>query len=191
MSHTMENYFSNDACYLTNRICEANLKTCIKYGKIAVNEPNDFEARSELLWASTVCMNGTTDAGKSVSWTCHPIEHELSAYYDITHGVGLAIVTPRWMRHILSNETVDKFVEFANHVWNIYGEDKYEVANKGIDALENFFKELEIPMTLSEVNIDETYFEEMAKHAVQYNSLNHAYVALKEKDIIEILKSCL
>ena len=95
------------------------------------------------------------------------------------------------MRHILSNETVDKFVEFANHVWNIYGEDKYEVANKGIDALENFFKELEIPMTLSEVNIDETYFEEMAKHAVQYNSLNHAYVALKEKDIIEILKSCL
>ena len=79
--------------------------------------------------------------GRDQDWASHGIEHELSAYYDITHGVGLAIVTPRWMRHILSNETVDKFVEFANHVWNIYGEDKYEVANKGIDALENFFKE--------------------------------------------------
>lgn len=191
MSHTMENYFSNDICYLTNGICEANLKTCIKYGKIAVNDPNNYEARSELLWASTICMNGITDAGKSVSWTCHPIEHELSAYYDITHGVGLAIVTPRWMRHILSVNTVDKFVEFANHVWNIYGDDKYEVSNKGIDALENYFKELGIPMSLKEVGIDDTYFEEMAKHAVKVNALQHAYVALNEKDIMDILKACL
>lgn len=191
MSHTMENYFSNDTCYLTNSICEANLKTCIKFGKIAVEDPNNFEARSELLWASTICMNGITDAGKSVSWTCHPIEHELSAYYDITHGVGLAIVTPRWMRHILSENTVDKFVEFANHVWNIYGEDKFEVANKGIDALENFFKEIDIPMTLKELNIDETYFEDMAKHAVQVNALCSSYVALNERDIVEILRQCL
>lgn len=191
MSHTMEIYFSNDPAYLTNRICEANLKTCIKYGPIAVENGNDYEARSELLWASTICMNGTCDAGKTAAWTCHPIEHELSAYYDITHGVGLAIVTIRWMRHILNENTVDKFVEFSNNVWNIYGEDKYEVANKGIDALEAFFKSLDIPMTLSELNIDKQYFEEMAKHAVEINSLSDAYVALDEKDVYQILEACL
>jgi len=87
--------------YMQKRMIEALLKTCIQYGPIAVNEPENYEARSNLMWASSWAINGFLAAGFAGPWSCHPMEHQLSAYYDVTHGVGLAILTPHWMRHIL------------------------------------------------------------------------------------------
>lgn len=120
------------------------------------------------------------------------MEHELSAYYDITHGVGLAILTPRWMRYILNDSTVQKFAEYAKNVWGIEeSENVFDTANAGIDATEEFLKGLGIPMTLSEVGITEEHFEEMAEHAVIFGGLSEAYVPLKAEDVENIYRMCL
>ncbi len=193
MSHILENYFQKTSgAYVQDKISEGLLQTCIKYCPIAISEPNNYEARANLMWASSLALNGLCGCGKSGSWTCHPIEHELSAYYDITHGVGLAIVTPRWMRYILSNDTVDKFVEYATNVWHLpVSEDKFELANKAIDQTEEFFKSCGIPSTLSELGIDSSKFDIMAEKSVKFGGLAHAYVSLTPEDVKNILKDCL
>ena len=191
MSHIFEVYFSVKEAFVPDRISEGLLKTVIKYAPIAMEEPDNYEARAQLMWASSLAINGLCDTGKGGAWSCHSIEHELSAYYDITHGVGLAIVTPRWMRYVLNDDTVDKFVEYGVNVWNLDASmEKFELANKAIDCTYEFFKSLEIPMTLGEVGIDETHFEAMAEHAVEFGYLAYAYVPLKKEDVIEILKMC-
>ena len=192
MSHVFEQYFQKtETAYLTDCFAESILKTCIKYCPIALQEPDNYEARANLMWASTQALNGLASAGKGGAWTCHPIEHELSAFYDITHGVGLAIVTPRWMRYILSENTVEKFAEYARNVWNCQEEDNWKAANYGIDATEEFFRDCGIPMTLSEVGIDDSKFEAMAEDAVKFGGLGRAYVALDKDDVLEILKMSL
>lgn len=193
MSHVLENYFnSNTGVYLQGAICESILKTCIKYGPIALKDPKNYEARSNLMWASSLALNGLCKAGKTGGWTCHPIEHELSAFYDITHGVGLAIVTPRWMRYILSKYTVDKFVDYAINVWGLEPEeDKYVLANKAIDATEKFFIDCGIPMNLGKLGIDDSLLEKMSHAVVTHRDLSISYVPLKEEDVLNILKMCL
>lgn len=192
MSHVFEQYFQkNTGAFLSDRFAESILKTCIKYCPIALEKPDDYEARANLMWASTQALNGLISSGKGGAWTCHPIEHELSAFYDITHGVGLAIVTPSWMRYILRDETVEKFAEYARNVWDIQESDNWKCANMGIDATEAFFKKCGIPMKLSEVGIDDSKFEKMAEDAVKFGGLAYAYVALNEKDVMEILKMSL
>ena len=133
ISHIFEVYFSSTKeAYLQNRMAEAMLKTCIKYGEIAMKEPENYEARSNLMWTSSLAINGLLSYGKVTEWSVHAMEHELSAYYDITHGVGLAILTPHWMKYILNEETLDKFVEYGVNVWGIdENGDKYEIANEG------------------------------------------------------------
>lgn len=192
ISHVCENYFKKEKeAFVQDRFSEGIIKACVKYAPIAIAEPNNYEARANLMWASTMALNGLCGAGKAGAWTCHPIEHELSAFYDITHGVGLAIVTPRWMRYILSENTVDKFVDFAKNVWGLDGDDSFELANKGIDALEDFFRSLNIPMSLAEVGIGEDKLELIAEKAVVNGGLSSSYVALSEDDVLAILKMCL
>lgn len=201
MSHIFEAYFNKEVgTFIQDSFSESLLKACIKYCKIALQEPNNYEARANLMWASSMALNGLTGSGKAGAWTCHPIEHELSAFYDITHGVGLAIVTPRWMRFILSEETVDKFVTYGRNVWGFGIEkdeddfnldDKMDIAKKAIDATEDFFTEIGLPMSLSELGIDDAKFEVMAKDAVKFGGLQHAYVALTKQDVVEILNACL
>ena len=192
MSHIFEQYFQHERrAFISDRFAESLLKACIKYCPIALKEPENYEARANLMWASTQALNGLLSAGKGGAWTCHAIEHELSAFYDITHGVGLAIVTPRWMRHILNEDTVEKFCEYAANVWGIIEEDSYKCANMAIDATENFFKECGIPMTLKEVGIDESKIEVMAEKAVRLGGLANSYVSLTTEDVVAILKACL
>ncbi len=191
MSHIFEVYFSRvkDA-YMQDRMAEALLKTCIKYGIIAVNEPDNYEARANLMWSSSWAINGLLTMGKEVAWTVHGIEHELSAYYDITHGVGLAILTPAWMEYVLSDETVDKFAEYGVNVWDIDKSlDKYEIAHKAIDKTREYFKLMGIPSSLSELGIGEENFEIMAEKSAR--GLDAAYVPLKNEDIMKIYKACL
>ena len=157
MSHTMENYFTlNDGAYMQNRLAEGILKTCIHYGPIAMDEPENYDARSNIMWASSWAINGLLSTGKSTGWSVHAMEHELSAYYDITHGIGLAILTPRFLNHILNDDTVDMIRDFGINVFGIKAsDDKFNDAKKAIARLHMFFEDdMNIPMTLGEVGID-------------------------------------
>lgn len=193
MSHVIEEYFSKTkGAFVQDKFSEGLLQTCIKYCPIALKDPKNYEARANIMWASSMALNGLCGSGKSDGWTCHPIEHELSAYYDITHGVGLAILTPRWMRYILSDATVDKFDDYAVNVWHLDpSQDKFALANAGIDATEKFFKDCNIPMTLTEIGIDKSNFKKMAEAAVKHGRLEYAYVSLNPDDVYKILEMCI
>ena len=193
MSHIFEVYFHNEpGTFIQARFAESLLKTCIKYGRIAVNEPGNYEARANLMWASSLAINGLLSYGtEDAAWSAHPMEHELSAFYDITHGVGLAILTPNWMKYVLNDKTVDKFVEYGVNVWNIdAGLDKFEIANRAIQNTRDFFNELGIPATLREVGIGEEKLSIMAKKAASMG-LAYAFVPLDENDVLAIYKSSL
>lgn len=192
MSHTFEDYFSGPySAFLQNRISEAILKTCINYGKKALDEPENYDARANLMWASSLAINGLTSYGKDSNWCVHPMEHELSAFYDITHGVGLAILTPVWMKYILDDSTVDKFVEYGVNVWKIdNNKDKYEIANMAIQKTREFFNLLGIPSKLSEVGIGEDKLEKMAKGAVRYGKIG-GIRKLDKNDVLNIYKASL
>lgn len=192
MSHTFENYFSKTKeAYLQNRMAEAILKTCIKYGKIAMEDPENYEARANLMWASSLAINGILSYGKKTIWSVHPIEHELSAFYDITHGIGLAILTPYWMEYVLDDSTLDNFVEYGINVWNIDDkEDKYAIANKAIEKTREYFKSLGIPSSLREVGIGEEKLDKMAKAATRRGTIGD-FKPLKEDDVLKIYKSAL
>lgn len=192
MSHVFEQYFQpNDGAYLTDRLAEAVLKTCVHYGPIALKEPENYEARSNLMWSSTVGLNHLLTVGKGGAWSVHPMEHELSAFYDITHGVGLAILTPAWMRYVLSDETVARFAMYARNVWDIEETDPYRAAQLAIDKTEEFFISLGMSSTLREVGIDHSRFAEMAEEAVRTSGIaSRSYVHLAKEDIVKIFEMC-
>ena len=189
MNHTIEQYFVEDSTLLNDGFCESMLRSLMTNGRKCLENPEDYTARAEMMLACTYGCNGILALGNSYSgWPCHGIEHALSAYYDITHGEGLAIITPRWMRHILSERTMDRFVKYGI---NVFGIDptlpKQEIAGKAIDATYEFFDSINIPMHLREVGIDDSRIDEMAHHIAVNEGLDKAYVPLTEQDIKEIL----
>lgn len=189
MSHVFEQYFSpTPNTFVQDRLAEALLMTCIEYGPIAYNNPNDYEARAQLMWASTLALNGILSAGKMGDWSTHMIEHEVSAIYDITHGTGLAIITPAWMEHVLSADTLPKFVTYAHNVWNIRESDDTSTAKKAIAATRDFFTSLGIPSRLRDVGVENTRFGEMADKAMAFGELGN-FKKLTRDDIIVILEN--
>jgi len=189
MNHIMEQYFCEDSTLLNDGFCEAGLKSLMVNAKACLENPEDYRARAEMMFACTLGCNGIYALGNSPSgWPCHGIEHALSAYYDITHGEGLAIITPRWMRHILSDRTIDRFVKYGI---NVFGIDAtlpiQEIAEKAIEDTYSFFESINIPMHLREVGIGEERIDEMAHHIAVNEGLENAYVPLTEQDIKEIL----
>ena len=192
ISHVFEQYFQpNDGAYITDRLSESVLKTCFEYGIKAIEDPENYEARSNLMWASTIGLNHLLTVGKGGAWSVHPIEHELSAYYDITHGVGLAILIPAWMRYVLCDKTVDRFAMYAKNVWDIEDEDEFKAANEAIDRTEAFFESLGLPKTLDEVGIGDEKFQEMAEEAVRTSGVSmRAYYPLQQEDIVKIFEMC-
>ena len=102
----MEQYFVPSSTYMSDLLVEAVMKTVVKYAPVAIAKPDNYEARGQLMWGSTIADNATLCNGNQLAaFSCHGMEHELSAYYDVTHGVGLAIITPRWMKYVLSEDT--------------------------------------------------------------------------------------
>lgn len=192
MSHIIECYFSTVHCAaVQDGISEALLKVCIEYGKAAVVTPTDYTARANLMWASSLAINGLTSCGTGNAWSCHAIEHQLSAYYDITHGAGLAVVTPAWFEHILSEKTLDKFVSYGRNVWGIKEGKPFAVAKEAIAKTREFFSSLGLPETLRGLGIDSSeLFHEMAAKAVK-EDLANAYVPLTEDDVVAIYSACL
>lgn len=190
MSHVLEAYFSRAQGFIQDRIAEALLKTCIVNGNIALDNPTDYDARANLMWASSWAINGLTSCGKGQAWSVHQIEHMLSAYYDITHGVGLAILTPVWMEYVLDESSVDKFAEYAKNVWDVDDNDKWNAAREGIRKTRECFTSWGMPTKLSELDIDDSYFRDMAQKAA-VRGLDSAYKPLFEGDIVNILKRSL
>lgn len=193
MNHIMEQYFTGDTTLLNDGFCEAGLKSLMVNAKKCLEDPGDYTARAEMMLTCTFGCNGIYALGNSASgWPCHGIEHALSAYYDITHGEGLAIITPRWMKHILSEKTVDRFVKYGVNVFGIDGSlNKFEIADKAIDETYRFFESIGIPMHLKEVGIDGSRLSEMAHHIAVNEGLENAYAPLTEQDILDILKASL
>lgn len=193
LSHTFEVYFNqNPDLYFLDTVMEGIIKTVIKYAPIAMAEPENYEARANLMWASSWAINGFIAGGKKLAWSCHPMEHELSAFYDITHGLGLAILTPRWLKYVLNEKTAPRYAQLGKAVFDM---DKnlsdMELALKTIDKISDFlFKDLKLTSNLRNLGIDETHFEKMAEKATN-NGVIHGFVDLDKNDVIEIFKMSL
>ncbi|MCK4794124.1 MAG: iron-containing alcohol dehydrogenase [Desulfobacteraceae bacterium] len=187
MSHVLEQYFDNTkGAYLQDRLAEGILKTCIKYGPIALKNPDDYEARANIMWAGSLALNGLLLSGKQGDFATHKISHAVSATYDLTHGTSLAILFPNWMQYVMK-ENIDQFVEYAENVWNIpHNGDKTNIASLGIDKTREFFCLLEMPKKFSEVNISDEKFGEIATQAVYFGEIGN-FKKLQKDDILRIL----
>lgn len=193
MSHIMEVYFNtNQDLYMLDTFMEGMMKTIIKYAPIAIEEPENYEARANLMWTSSWAINGLVGGGKRQAWSCHPMEHELSAIYDITHGLGLAILTPRWLKYCLNETTVSKYVQFGTNVFLIDPSlEPMEVAKKSIVMLEEFlFHTLKLKRTFTEIGIDKKNFSVMAEKSCGGEVLN-GFQPLDQKGIETIFEKCL
>lgn len=194
LSHIIETYFSkNVGLYMLDTVMEGLMKTVTKYAKIAYDEPENYDARANLMWTSSWAINGFVRMDKQPNtWVCHLIEHQLSAFYDITHGLGLAIILPKYLKYILDESTVDRFYSFGVNVWNIDANlPKMEVAKKAIECLEKFcYNDLELDKCLSKLNIDDKNFEEMANRICSKGIIK-GFKDLDKEDFMKILKDCL
>lgn len=193
LSHLLENYFDQTpGTAFQDHLAEGMMQTVLENTQRALQEPADYDARANLMWSAFWALNGLTGAGRGVAWSAHAIEHELSAYYDVTHGAGLAILTPRWMMHVLNDETKHDFARFAKEVWKLSGSDELLLAKQGIQALYQVFETWGLPLTLPEIGIDAENLEKMAQAAYEHKLKNAAtYQPLSAKDIFTILEQCM
>ena len=193
ISHILEVYFNMEQdLYMLDCFMEGLLKTIIKFTPVAIEKPDDYEARANLMWASSWAINGFVNGGKRLAWSCHPIEHELSAIYDITHGLGLAIVTPRWLEYCLDETTVSKYVQFGVNVFGIDpNQEPMAIAHQAIDRLSEFlFDTLGLSRTLTEIGITAEHFPIMAKKACGGKILP-GFKHLTPTDVEKIFEMCL
>lgn len=194
LSHVFEQYFVARGNDITDSLCEALMRTVIKYTPIALAHPDNLEARGELMAASSFGCCGLLTMGRTMSpWPCHGIEHELSAFYDITHGTGLAIITPHWMRWTLTDATAPRFAQYGVRVWGLSAtEDVMINARKAIDLTADFFHSVGMPATLREVGITDEYFEAMADHlAAIRRPMEKSFRPMDKAGILAVLRASL
>ncbi|MCD8503138.1 MAG: iron-containing alcohol dehydrogenase [Bacillaceae bacterium] len=188
IAHILERYFTTQTNVdLTDRLCEATLKTIIINAHTVLEQPENYDARAEIMWAGTIAHNDSLSTGRVGDWASHDIEHEISGIYDIAHGAGLAIVFPAWMKYVYRND-MNRFAQFAHRVWDVEVDlnNLEKTALAGIRKTEQFFSSIGMPITLREANIGEEHIEEMAKKATERWPLGN-FVKLGEKDVAQIL----
>ncbi len=193
MMHTMERYFTNGGnMELTDSIAEALLRTVKENAKILVKDPKNYDARAEIMWAGSLSHNGLTGCGNDGGdWMTHKLEHELGGLYDVAHGAGLAAVWGSWARYVYKN-CLPRFKRYAVNVMGVQasGTDE-EIAVKGIEATEAFFREIKMPTNLRElgVNASDGDLKLMAhKCAVGVNGAKGSAKLLREEDMLEIYR---
>lgn len=194
MAHIMERYFTHQTDVgLTDGLCESLLKAIIKNALIVMEEPENYNARAELMWAGTLAHNGIVGTGRIGDWASHAIEHELSALYDVAHGAGLAVVFPAWMLYVYKHN-INRFAQFAVNVFNVdydYASPE-KTALEGIRQLKKFFQRIGMPTSLKELNIPTDSLEEMARKCKRPNQGKLGYfLPLTEEDILAIYRLCL
>ena len=192
MSHIIEVYFNTQKdLFMLDCFMEGMLKTIVKYAPIALREPDNYEARANLMWTSSWAINGFINGGKRKAWSCHPMEHELSAVYDITHGLGLAILTPRWMEYCLDETNVDKYVQYGVNVFGIdASQEKMAIARESIRRTEEFlFNTLSLERTFGAVGIKREDYAMMAEKACRYGDIK-GFKTLTPEDVVRIFEMC-
>ncbi|MDD6729247.1 MAG: iron-containing alcohol dehydrogenase [Eubacteriales bacterium] len=193
-NHVLDNYYlAGDATFdLILEFQEAVMRAVVKWAPVAMKEPTNYDARANLMWASSMALNTILDGGTVHGCACHAMEHELSAYYDITHGHGLAIVTPRWLEYILDETTAPAIYRLGVKVFGIPENlSVIDGAKKAIEAVENFcFNILGLKPNLSDLGIDEKHFKAMAEHACR-GSVISGPKNLAPDDVLAIYKMCL
>jgi hypothetical protein len=189
-THISERYFTKTLnVELTDELCEGAMRTIIRNGrKVFSGGENDYNVRAELMWAGSLAHNNIFGTGRLGDWGPHMIEHELSAFYDIAHGAGLAIVYPAWMEYCY-NEDPKRFARFACKVWGVDGAyyDIEQAAREGIFRLKNYFRSIGMPVSFADAGIETTRIPEMAKQAVKFGPIGNLR-KLEEKDIEAIYR---
>lgn len=191
MAHVMERYFTDvQHVDLTDHLCEAVLKTMINNTLIAIAQPDNYDARAEMMWAGSLAHNDLLSAGRLGDWAPHMIEQELSAIYDVAHGAGLAVIFPAWMKYML-HRNMDKFTQFAVRVWGVEYDftNPERTAEEGIRRLEDFYRRIGMPITLRELGIADDRLEEMADKAIKPWIATVGNVSkLSRDEILSVLK---
>lgn len=191
LAHLFERYFTNtEKVELIDRMLEAVMKTIINNVHAVLKNPEDYDAWSQIMLGGAFAHNNSLSSGRVGDWASHMIEHELSALYDIPHGEGLAIIFPAWMKYNFKHD-FDRFVQFAARVWNVENDffDEEKTALAGIATYEKFLISIGLPVHLSEINIANDRFEEMASKATGGDSFTlGSFVPLKKDDIVNIYK---
>ena len=197
ITHVTEGYFNGvDNTPIQDRFAEGVIINAIEWGRKAVADGSDLEARAQVQWASIVALNGWVQAGVHMVAPVHMIEHALSAHHDITHGAGLAVINPAWMRFAAKSRPA-RFVQFAERIFGLAPKraDDLECAMTGIDRFETFLRSIGCPTRLSELGIGDAFFEKYAEDAVivakdaDGNLLGRP--AMSKNDIVEMLRAAL
>lgn len=193
MNHVMEQFFCADHTILNDAMCIGALRSLMTNVHRVIDNPEDYDARAEIFLTCTLGCNDIYSLGNSSSrWPLHAMEHTLSAYYDITHGEGLAIITPRWMQHILNDNTLERFVTYGTQLFGIDAQlPPMQIAQEAIQRTHDFFLSIGIPMTLTQVGIDDSRLAEMAAHTQRVSHLEYAWAPLTEQDIEAIYRASL
>jgi len=192
LSHLYEDYFSYpDDTPIQDGLAETIMKTVFTEVFIALEKPENYDARANLMWCGTLALNGIIPLGKDGDWGCHAIEHVLSAHYDIAHGAGLAIVTPPYMK-FMCQFNPEKYRRYAVNVFGIdpAGKTDYEVGLEGIAQTKKMLKKMGAHVTLAEVGIPEDKIESLANEIVHYRKIG-SYSIIGEKELIQILRDAL
>ena len=198
ITHVTEGYFNGtDNTPLQDRFAEGVILTAMEYGPRAIADGNDLNARTQVMWAATLALNGWVQAGGGgQGFPVHMIEHTVSAFHDITHAAGLAIINPAWMRFATKSNT-PKFVQFAERIFGLSakGPDDLNSAFAGIDRFEGFLKSINCPVRFSELDIDDKLIDTYAKETLRIihdeNGKLPGRPAMTERDIIEVLRAAL
>lgn len=185
MSHILEQYFSGKDDNTSDYIAEGLMKSLIHSSRIAVKDPSNYEARSNIMWTSTWALNTLIHQGKQGDWMVHMIGQAIGAYTDATHGMTLAAISLPYYKHIMF-DGLDKFKRFAINVWNVNPENKTdeEIANEGLFYLENFMKEIGLVMNIKELGVTETMIHDIASKSF---ILEGGYKKLSYDEVVGIL----
>jgi alcohol dehydrogenase YqhD (iron-dependent ADH family) len=175
MAHVMERYFTPvPGVDFTDRLCEATLKTIIHNTPIVLDNPRDYDARAQIMWAGTIAHNDLLSTGRVGDWATHQIEHELSGVYDVAHGAGLAVLFPAWMRLVCTRD-VRRFAQFAVRVWGV--EEDFDnperTALEGIRRLVGFYQRIGLPTSLKELGVTDDRSQEMAAKCVDRGNVGN------------------
>lgn len=195
LCHTIETYFTQDDCmFMLDTFMEGLIQTVMKYGEIAYEDPTNYEARANLMWAASWAINDFIRNDKDNTWTMHPIEHEISAFYDITHGLGLAIIMPRYLKFIIDEKSLPRFRRLAVNGLGLDSKlTDMKLAELAIEKLEDFmYNTLQLQSNLSQLKINNEHFYTMAKRlATNDGYFTSGYRKMSINDIVAILTNCL
>lgn len=193
MAHTIERYFTPcEPVDITDQIAESILRTVINAAKVVIEKPNDYNARANIMWASSLSHNNLTGCGRINALPVHQLEHALSGDYDyVSHGAGLAVLFPAWAKYVYKYN-IPRFAQFARRVWNVNESDDKKAAEQGIEAMADFFKSIGMPTKLNDFEIDATAIDRLTNLCTFNNTRTiGSIIELKHNDIKEIFKICL